>query len=323
LKKKILALLPESIGGRLTMTSLFKGFEQLDFELTIIDPLKDAETLINGLNMNEYDFLLSYDFLGIKFKTDFALNIKTVNYFSDVIESECSGVYWQEYYDKLQEKDCSKTNFVFYWDKALTDEAEGIANITYLPHVVDVDTYKNMHLVPEYDVMFAGRLTYGVRLERFLNIVKSLPDVKFALYCFPKYFKSICEMVPESDREILQSIYKSFIDSEAQMSEAINKSKIVINFTSQGKSSLNYRLFQVLACEKLLLTDYRSELEDLFTIGHDVICYKDDSELVELIKDYLKRPDEYEKIIKNGRKTIESKYFPVIAATKILQTLQI
>ena len=33
---------------------------------------------------------------------------------------------------------------------------------------------------------------------------------------------------------------------------------------SQGVSSLNYRTFQVMACEKLLLCDYREEIDSLF-----------------------------------------------------------
>lgn len=317
--KKILALFPESIGGRLTMTSLFKGFEKCGFELKIIDVLNGAQNVIKSLNMEDYEFLISYDFVGIKYKKDFELKIKTVNYFSDVIESDCSGKYWTEYYEELKDEN----NVIFYWDKALTQEAKNIANIYYLAHAVDIETYKNLNIEPEYDVMFAGRLTYGIRTERFLNLVKSLPDVKFALYCFPKHLDLVCEKFSESDSSLLKSIYKGFIDTEEKMNLAINKSKIVINFTSQGIGSLNYRLFQVLACEKLLLTDDRSELNELFKIGHDVICYQDDSDLAGKINDYLQNPQNFEQIIKNGRKTIEEKYSAIIAAQKILKILGI
>ena len=318
MKKKILALLPESIGGRLTIASLFKGFEQCGFELKIIDVLKDAEDVIISLNMNDYEFLVSYDFVGVKFKTDFGLEIKTINYFSDVIESDCSGKYWQKYYEKLKDRD----NLVFYWDKMLTKKAKNMANIHYLPHAVDIKTYKNLHMKSEYDVMFAGRLTYGIRTERFLNLIKALPNVKFALYCFPNHLDAVCEKLSASDSEILQSIYKGFIDTEEKMSVAINKSKIVINYTSQGVGSLNYRLFQVLACEKLLLTDYRSELNELFKIGYDIIYYENDFHLAEKINDYLQNPEQYEEIIQIGRKTIEEKFSSEVAVKQILKISQ-
>lgn len=317
--KKILAILPESIGGRLTMTSLFKGFEQCGYELTILDKLKDAKEKIQSLNIDDYEFLTSYDFVAIEFKTDCNLKIKTVNYFSDVIESDCSGKYWNKYYTQLQDP----SNYVFYWDKKLTEESKNIANIHYLPHAVDTKTYRNLNLNQEYDVMFAGRLTYGTRVNRFLDIAKSLPKVKFALYCFKKHLDTVCQSLPKEDAELLNSMYKGFIDTEEKMSEAINKSQIVINFTSQGKSSLNYRLFQVLACEKFLLTDYREELNDLFTIGESITFYKNDADLIEKIKDYLSSPEKYKELVKSGRKAIEDKYSSTIAAKKILGILNV
>lgn len=317
MKKKILGILPESIGGRLTIKSLFKGFELCGFEVFVVDKLdKNAQIIIKSLDMYDYEFILSYDFVGIELKTDLELNIKTVNYFSDVIESSCSGAYWNKYYDKLKEKD----NFVFYWDKNLTNKANpDIANIFYLPHAVDIYTYKNLHLKSEYDVMFAGRLTYGIRTQRFLNLLNALPYVNFALYCFPKHLDLACDKLSMTDSNMLNIIYKGFIDTEEKMCEAINKSKIVINFTSQGESSVNYRAFQVLACEKLLLTDYREELDELFTPGQDIVYYKNDNELVEKIKDYLTNPLKYQQIIKNGRKTVEEKYSSQKAAEFILK----
>lgn len=320
MKKKILALLPESIGGRLTITSLFKGLEQCGMELTWIDKL-DAKTIdsIKELEMDEYSFIVSYDFAAIELKKQLGLNIKTVNYFSDVIESNFSGANWNDCYKELEDKD----NYVFYWDKELTEQVdETIANIHYLPHAVDTDTYKNLNIEPEYDVMFAGRLIHEKRTERFLNILKALPSVKFAFYCFPKHLEEACNALTKEDAELLKSIYKGFIDSEEKMCQEINKSKVVINFTAQGKSSLNYRTFQVLACERLLLTDYRTELDELFTVGKDIITYKDDSDLIEKIKYYLSDAEQYKDLTLKGRKAIEKFYSAKIAAQKIIDTIE-
>lgn len=321
MKRKILAILPESIGGRLTTTSLIKGFEKCGFEVFIVDKLdKKAKEIVVSLKMEEFDFALSYDFVAIEFKTDLKLKIKTVNYFSDVIESDCSGIYWKKYYEKLKDKD----NYVFYWDKELTQDAnQEIANIFYLPHAVDTDTYKNQHLDSEYDVMFAGRLTYGVRVQKFLELMNALPNIKFALYCIPKHLDMALENLSDEDAQKLKKIYKGFINTEEKMCEAINKSKIVINYTSQGKSCLNYRTFQVLACEKLLLTDYRKEIEELFVPNEDIIYYKNDNELAEKINDYLKNPQKYTKIIKNGYKKILENHSSQKAASFILDKIHI
>jgi spore maturation protein CgeB len=319
LNRKILAFLPESIGGRLTMTSLFNGFKRLGFDLKILDKLQSGVfEQVKLLDMSEYDFMISYDFVAVEFKTELGLDIKTVNYFSDVIESKTSGSYWQKYYEKLSDS----SNFVFYWDKKLCQRSgENIANLYYLPHAVDVDIYKNTNAEPEYDVMFAGRLTYNDRVERFLKIVKALPDVKFALFCFEKHLKEACLGLSEAESSLLHGMYKGFIDTEEKMADAINKSKIVLNFTSQGESSLNYRLFQVLACEKFLLTDYRDELGELFTIGEDVTYYENDAQLIEKITDYLANPGGYNFMLKNARKKVESKYTTEHAAQFILDKI--
>ena len=55
---KILAVLPNSIGGRLTMKSIFDGFEQNGATLFYFDKLKDDEKNLVELCKNEkFDFL--------------------------------------------------------------------------------------------------------------------------------------------------------------------------------------------------------------------------------------------------------------------------
>ena len=62
--KKILAILPVSIGGRLTTSSIVDGFRQNGFETVVFDELKN-EDFSNFLS-NDYDFITGYDFSPIK-----------------------------------------------------------------------------------------------------------------------------------------------------------------------------------------------------------------------------------------------------------------
>ena len=126
---KILAILPASIGGRLTMQSIFDGFAQNGFDVFLFDKLKDDEKKLRQLcKEQEFDFLVGYDFAGLKIKVDNELQIKTINYFSDVIEDNHSGNYWQEYYKYLKEDD----NYTFYWDKELyLEKKDEILNLFY------------------------------------------------------------------------------------------------------------------------------------------------------------------------------------------------
>ena len=121
-KKKILAILPVSIGGRLTTSSIIAGFEQNNCDVTIFDELFDKN--LEEVLKNEYDYIAGYDFSGLKIKVDNNIQIPSINYFSDDIRSKTSGEEWEKYLPYLEDDD----NYTFYWDKQLT-ECEKFKNI--------------------------------------------------------------------------------------------------------------------------------------------------------------------------------------------------
>ena len=90
-----------------------------------------------------------------------------------------------------------------------------------------------------------------------------------------------------------------------------NLSEINFNTTSlQMKNAVNQRIFDVPACQGFIITDYRKQMEDLFEIGEEVICYRNIDEIQELVKKYLHYKDEREKVIKKAYNRVikEHKY---------------
>ena len=286
-KRRVLAILPESIGGRLTTSSLIAGFEQNDCKVTVYDEL--FESNLQDVLKKEFDYIAGYDFSGLKIKVDNKLQIPSINYFSDDIRSKTSGPYWEEYLPYLEEDD----NYTFYWDKQLT-EYENFKNIYYLPHFVNFDVYHDKGIEPEFDIMFAGRLDTEYRLRTFEELVLKMPHLKVAWYAIDRHYKDARtrSMYPE----IIDLCYQGFIDNEPDMARAINKSKIVINMHSQGLTSLNYRTFQTAACKRLLLTDYRDELA-LFEVY--MPFYEDMTDLLFKVENYLDDNDAYSTITEN------------------------
>lgn len=294
--KKILAILPISIGGRLTINSIINGYKQNGCNVTVYDELYD-----NNLSLvlkNKYNQILGYDFSGLKIKIDNGLKIPSVNYFSDDIRSKASGPEWEKYLPYLEKED----NYVFYWDKVLTSY-ENFKNIHYLPHFVDFEIYKDLKIEPQYDVMFAGRLDTDYRLSFFEELVSKLPDLKIAWYAIDRHYKDAKKRarVPE----IIDICYKGFIDNEYDMAKAINNTKIVFNMNSQGISSLNYRTFQTVASKRLLISDYREELS-LFE-GH-MPFYEDFSDLIFKIESYLDDKDAYNQVVENCYKIAKNNH---------------
>lgn len=317
--KKFLGILPESIAGRLIISGLLDGFEKIGYQVYRFDQLKQSlKEFKNIVGKDKYDFLLSYNYTALEYRAYLNLNIAVINYFSDVIESDLAGKKWQKYYKELK----TPSTYTFYWDKKLTGELQKkIHNINYLPLFVNTDIYRNLNLKTEYDLMFAGRLTFENRLELLLLIENHFPDARIALYCYPDHFEQILKLIDNKKKDRFKAFYKGFIEKDTEMAKAINMSKIVVNTTSQGKGSLNYRLFETIACEKFLLTDYKDEINNLFSPGDDIIYYKNEEELLYYIKDYLANPDKYLNIIKSGRKTVEKNYDSKIAAKKIVDII--
>ena len=285
--KKILAILPVSIGGRLTTNSLIDGFRQNGCQITVYDEL--FENNLQEVLKDTFEYIAGYDFSGLKIKIDNNLNIPSINYFSDDIRSKTSGPDWEKYLPFLENDDV----YTFYWDKKLTD-CETFKNMNYLPHFVDFDIYKDDGKQPEFDIMFAGRLDTDYRLSFFEELVLKLPELKIAWYAIDKHYQDARKRAQFP--EIIDLVYHGFIDNEIDMAKAINNSKIVFNMNSQGISSLNYRTFQTVACKRLMISDYRDELA-LFE--GNMPFYEDFSDLIFKIESYLFDSEAYSKVTEN------------------------
>ena len=280
---KLLGILPESIGGRLTVSSIFDGMKENGYEIEIFDLLKNEK-----INLNQtYKAIVSYDYTAIKIKEQYNLKLPTLNYFSDLLRSSTAGKNWEDYEKFLNDED----NYVFYWDRELSNY-ETIKNLYYLPHFVNHNIYKNFS-EPVVDIMFAGRLDTDYRLNFIEKLAEDLSEYSFEWYAIQRHYEDALNRAKNKD--IIKKIYKGFIDNEEDMARVINRARIVINMNSQGKSSLNYRTIQTAACERLMISDYREEL-DIF--DGKMPYYSDIKDLERQIKIYLENPKTYEMVTK-------------------------
>ena len=296
--KNILLILPHSIGGRLTISSISDGFKQNNCNVIQFDELTQSRNeLTEIVEQNNFDYIAGYDFSAIKLKKELNLQLKSINYFSDEIDKPTAGEGYKELRTELNKDD----NYVFYWDKELCEAEKNIKNLFYMPHFVNTEIYKPNKLKPEVDVMFAGRLDTEYRLNFIIELLKSLPNIKFAWHAIEKHYQDALSRT--SEEKLIKKVYQGFIDNETDMAKALNNAKIIINMHSQGKSSFNYRTFQTMACQKLMLTDYRSEAGMLFGVN-EIIYYNDLNDIKSKISHYLYNEVDYNKIIKNARARI-------------------
>lgn len=266
------------------MNSIISGFKQNNCNVIVYDELFDKN--LKQVLRRKFDYICGYDYSGLKIKVDNNISVPSINYFSDDLRNKTSGPEWEKYLPYLEYDD----NYTFYWDKVLTSY-EFFKNITYLPHFVDFDIYKDMNTEPEFDVMFAGRLDTDYRLSFFEELVSKLPQLNIAWFAIDRHYKDARSRA--NSPELIDLCYRGFVDNEEDMAKAINNSKILFNMHSQGISSLNYRTFQAVACKRLIISDYREELA-LFD-GH-LPFYEDFTDLIFKIESYLEDENAYSRV---------------------------
>ena len=84
-----------------------------------------------------------------------------------------------------------------------------------------------------------------------------------------------------------------------------------IQLNSHGDGSLqagNMRLYEATGMGTLLLTDWKSNLPDLFVPEKEIITYKNKSEAIDKTKYYLKNTNEAKEIALNGQKRTFAQY---------------
>jgi hypothetical protein len=87
------------------------------------------------------------------------------------------------------------------------------------------------------------------------------------------------------------------------MFEILAQSYITLNFhiNVAGNYANNMRLYEASGCGALLITDYKDNLNELFTIGKEVVAYRSVDEAISLVKYYLRYVREGEVIAQAGQ----------------------
>lgn len=102
--------------------------------------------------------------------------------------------------------------------------------------------------------------------------------------------------------------------------KAINSGQMYLSFskTVAGYDNIKVGLFEAMACKQVVITSYMPELENYFEIGKEILCYKDEQELLHLVKFYLENPMERETIRNNAYRrflnehTYEKRWIPIV-----------
>ena len=175
-------------------------------------------------------------------------------------------------------------------------------------------------------------------------------DISFvgALYNYPER-KKILEMIISHHRELRLEVwgmartwYNPFLQYEykikrralgkhihnynippEEVNKVYNSTKICLNIHHrQSKEGVNPRTFEILGAGGFQLTDYKKILEELFDIGREIECYKNENDLLDKIGYYLENEDERKKIAQRGNEIVMKRHTYKHRAETILSDLE-
>jgi spore maturation protein CgeB len=168
----------------------------------------------------------------------------------------------------------------------------GCENVHYLPFACEPAVHKRVELSDEErerywaDVVFVG--TYSPRRAKLIKALENA-GIKVKVYGpYWRYFKF--------GRNVYEGIYGP------EMVKSFNAARIVLNIhvADDLEYKANMRTFEATGSGAFLLTDKPYGLEKLFAIGKELVAYKDEEELTDLVKFYLDAEDEREEIALRG-----------------------
>lgn len=299
--KKILIILPRSIAGGLIMEGFANGFELNKCRVLskVVDELTDADVqnfqpdIIMGY---DYSFLMDENCTKIVKKSDCK---NFISYFADEPQGKFALGEKTYLYDELKKFNPK----IFIWDKDFIGEFK---DSTYMPLAINPSKYLNDFSGYKYSITFVGRPLSKIRQKVLCEVIKVFKN-KLSIFSYEKHFLQSIEeikkqnLLDEADLEIYSKSWRGFIEKEEDLAKIYNSSMVNLNINLQGKSSINYRVFEVLASGGFLLTDEREDLNKYFAVSKQLETYSDSAGLIDKIDFYLNNLNIAQKIAQLGR----------------------
>jgi hypothetical protein len=151
----------------------------------------------------------------------------------------------------------------------------------WMPQAIDTEFFRPLDVPLDIDVSFLGQ-RYGYRAQLVERLRRSGIDVA----CFgPGWGTSVI--------------------SENEKIELYNRSRINLGTGVVGYSDaitcIKGRDTEVTACGGFYLTTFDAELAEMFHVGREIACYRNEIDCVEMIRYYLEAEDERRAVAAAGR----------------------
>ncbi len=192
----------------------------------------------------------------------------------------------------------------------------GLKNVFFLPQCTDPDVHKPMELDDNDKVQYGCLLSligsmYPYRLKLIEQLVEFKPSI------WGKGWSKV------SNQEILK-LYKGKDIRGTQKAKAICGSFISLNphHPLNDIYGVNRRTYDIAGCKGFQLADYRNDMEKVFKINQEIVCFETLDELKKKIEYYLKHSDERNEIAEAAYKRVIHEHTYEHRAREILDLIK-
>ena len=276
--------------------------------------VKKAQEEIRKIVEFRPDFVLGYGFSAvIRIENSHffaAMKIPTVHYFAD-------DPFHPGTKPDLQLVADDRLASICVWDRNYIEplSESGFTNVHYLPLAANTKVFRKLDPDEYEKIEYKCRISFAGNgdIPGRLPYLAKLTDLGLTV------FGDESRWLKHAGHTPVFKAYRGFLRSEEELCALYNTAMINLNITvGQGKTSANFRVFSVTASGGFLLTDYKDDLEDLFDIDSEIVCYRTPEELRRKVAYYLSNPVEMKRIAEAGhRRTLKNHTF-VHRAAEIL-----
>jgi hypothetical protein len=166
---------------------------------------------------------------------------------------------------------------------------KGAKNAAHFLPGFPVGLSRYAQVVPRCDVVFAGQAKeqYQKKRNRLIGLILNADKWSVGLYIHGG-------AAAKYGVEMLRALRSGRISLDAQSEISYQGEDIT------GGETSNARIFESTGCGVFLLTEHRTNLSEMFSIGTEIETFRDDEELLDKIDYYIKNPDERESIARRG-----------------------
>ena len=196
----------------------------------------------------------------------------------------------------------------------------------FLPMGFDPDSYFRLEdETISRDVSFVGMLNdYPERINILEMIISKNRELKLDIWGTSwTWYNPFLQYKYKIKRKKLGEHIHNYNIHPEEVNKIYNSSRICLNMHHpQSKEGMNPRTFEILGAGGFQLVDYKKKIEDFFNIGQEIVCYKNENDLLNKIEYYLENDDERLKIAQRGSDLVNKKHTYKHRAETILTDIE-